>query len=53
MSARCFQHELDHLNGIVYTSKVKPMALQSGLKKRDKILKMVNKMNNNLAKIKR
>lgn len=53
MSARCFQHELDHLNGIVYTSKVKPMALQSGLKKRDKIMKMVNKMNNNLAKIKK
>jgi peptide deformylase len=53
MSARCFQHELDHMNGIVYTSKVKPLALQSGLKKRDKILKMINKMNNNLAKIKK
>jgi peptide deformylase len=39
ISARCFQHELDHMNGIVYTSKVKPMALQSGMQKRNKILK--------------
>jgi len=51
MSARCFQHELDHMNGIVYTSKVKPLALQSGLKKRDKILKMVKKMNSRLTQI--
>lgn len=39
LSARCFQHELDHMNGIVYTDKVKPMALQSGMQKRNKILK--------------
>jgi peptide deformylase len=37
LSARCFQHELDHLNGMVYTSKTKPLALQQGLKKRSKI----------------
>jgi peptide deformylase len=37
ISARCFLHELDHLNGIVYTSRVKPLALQFGLKKLDKI----------------
>jgi peptide deformylase len=39
LSSRCFQHELDHMNGIVYTSKVKPLALQMGIKKRNKILK--------------
>ena len=53
ISARCFLHELDHMNGILYTSKVKPLALQTGIKKRDKLLKMVNKMNKNLAKIKK
>lgn len=53
ISARCFLHELDHMNGIVYTCKVKPLALQTGIKKRDKLLKMVNKMNKNLAKIKK
>ena len=39
LSARVFQHELDHLNGIVYTKKVKPLALQSGMKKRNKLIK--------------
>ena len=39
ISARCFQHELDHMNGIVYTSHAKQMALQSGMSKRNKILK--------------
>lgn len=51
ISARCFQHELDHLNGIVYTDRVKPLALQTGLKKRDKLLKMFKKMNKKIAKI--
>ena len=37
MSARCFLHELDHMNGIMYTSRVKPLALQFGLKKLEKI----------------
>jgi peptide deformylase len=39
ISARCFQHELDHMNGIVYTSRVKPLALQRGVEKRNKIMK--------------
>ena len=47
ISARCFQHELDHMNGIVYTERVKPMALQTGMKKRNKIMKMVKKINGN------
>lgn len=51
ISARCFQHELDHLNGIVYTDRVKPLALQNGLKKRAKLKKMVEKMNKKIAKI--
>ena len=39
ISARCFQHELDHMDGIVYTQRVKPMALQTGMKKRNKLMK--------------
>jgi peptide deformylase len=38
LSARCFLHELDHMNGIVYTSRAKPMALQTGMKKRNKLI---------------
>lgn len=36
ISARIFLHELDHLNGLLYTSKVKPLALKSGMKKVEK-----------------
>ena len=28
IDARCFQHELDHLNGVVYTSKVSSLKVQ-------------------------
>ena len=37
MTARCFLHELEHMNGIMYTQRVKPLALQFGLKKLEKI----------------
>jgi peptide deformylase len=36
LTARCFLHELDHMNGIVYTDRVKPLALKQGLKKVEK-----------------
>ena len=39
ISARCFLHELDHMNGIVYTERVKPLALKMGMQKRQKFLK--------------
>jgi peptide deformylase len=39
ISARCFLHELDHMNGVVYTDRVKPLALKSGLDKRNKVIK--------------
>jgi peptide deformylase len=44
ISARCFLHELDHMNGIVYTERVKPMAFQTGMKKRNKLMKMISKL---------
>jgi peptide deformylase len=37
ITARCFLHELDHMNGMMYTSRVKPLALQFGIKKLEKI----------------
>jgi peptide deformylase len=37
LTARCFQHELDHMNGIVYTMHVKPLAMQMAMKKRSKL----------------
>jgi peptide deformylase len=34
--ARCFQHELDHLNGICFVDKVSQMKLQLAIKKLNK-----------------
>ena len=42
--ARCFQHELDHMQGIVFTEKVSKFKLDYALKKRDKEIKRVQKV---------
>jgi peptide deformylase len=34
--ARCFQHELDHLNGVVFTTKVSKLVLDMAKRKRNK-----------------
>lgn len=45
LSSHVFQHELDHLNGICYTERAKPMSLKMGLKKRGKFNKLVERYN--------
>ena len=37
LTARIFLHELDHMNGILYTTRAKPLALKSGMKKVEKL----------------
>lgn len=37
--ARCYQHELDHLNGVCFIDKVGPMSLEMAQKRRGKALK--------------
>jgi peptide deformylase len=39
LTAQIYQHELDHMNGIVYTEHVKPVAMQMARKKQAKIIK--------------
>ena len=41
LSARIFLHELDHLNGVVYTLMAKKLALEYGFKKRKKLMKKI------------
>jgi peptide deformylase len=41
VSAQCFLHELDHLNGIKFVSYVKPVALQMARKKQKKTIKTI------------
>lgn len=39
ITAQCFQHELDHLNGVRMSDKVGPLALSMAKKRRAKVLK--------------
>ena len=38
IDARCFLHELDHLNGVCYTSKISKLKLDLAVKKQRKLL---------------
>ena len=42
--ARCFQHELDHMYGKVFTELVSKLKLDMAIKKRDKEIKRVTKL---------
>lgn len=44
ITAQVYQHELDHMNGIVYTEKVGPLAVQMARKRQDKLIKKIKKM---------
>lgn len=43
LTARCFQHELDHMNGITYHKHVGNVAMQLAQKRRQKYLKLLSK----------
>lgn len=47
LSARCFLHELDHLDGIRYTSHVKSLALKMARQKANKIVKKIIRSHKN------
>ena len=42
--SRCYQHELDHMNGKVFTELVSKLKLDMALKKRDKEIKRISKL---------
>ena len=43
ISAQVYQHELDHMNGIVYTEKVGPLSLQMAKKRQSKLIRKIIK----------
>lgn len=43
IDARCFLHEYDHLEGIVYTNRVSKLKLELAQKKQQKLLKRIKK----------
>jgi len=44
LTARCYQHELDHMNGIRFTNHVKPLALQMAKKQQKKLIKKIMRL---------
>lgn len=51
LSARIFQHELDHMDGVVYTDRAKPVALNFAKTKRSKLLARYKKAQVKMAKM--
>lgn len=49
VTARCFLHELDHMNGITFTQRVGPVALQMAKQKQEKLKKKVMRTMKNLG----
>jgi peptide deformylase len=44
LTARCYQHELDHMNGIRFTNHVKPLALEMAKKQQKKLIKKIMRL---------
>lgn len=47
LTARCFMHELDHMNGITMVEHVKPLALKMAKEKQNKLFKKVKRLQRN------
>jgi peptide deformylase len=43
LTARCILHEFDHMNGVVFTTRAKPLSLKTGLDKRMKLMRKYEK----------
>lgn len=43
VTAQCFQHELDHLDGVCYDENVKPVAMAMARKRQQKLIKRIGK----------
>ena len=41
ITAQCFQHELEHLDGKVFLERVKPLAMQMARKRQTKLIKKI------------
>jgi peptide deformylase len=44
LTARCYQHELDHMNGVRFTNHVKPLALEMAKKQQKKLIKKIMRL---------
>ena len=50
MDARCFQHETDHVHGVIYRKHISDFKLQRAIKKRDKLIKKYSKIKQSVGR---
>lgn len=53
MTARCFLHELDHMNGKLYTTRANPIHLQRAQNEQKKINRQLRKLNEHQHSVRR
>ena len=51
MDSRCFQHETDHLYGVLNLSYISDFKLQRAMKKRDKLVKKYANMKRSVRRV--
>lgn len=51
MDSRCFQHETDHLHGVLNLSYISDFKLQRAIKKRDKLVKKYANMKRSVRRV--
>ena len=51
LTARCFLHELDHLNGIKFTDHAGPVALKLAQERQRKMIKQMQRISKNAKKL--
>jgi peptide deformylase len=51
LTARVFLHEYDHMEGITFLSRAKPLALKTGMDKRSKLFHKLEKAQKQLSKM--
>lgn len=47
LTARCYQHELDHMNGIKFVQHVGPLAIKMAKQKQEKLIKTITRRKKN------
>lgn len=51
MDSRCFQHETDHVNGVLYLTHISDFKLRRAIKKRDKLVKKFSDMKRSVKRV--
>ena len=51
LTARCFLHELDHMNGVKFIEHAGPLAVQMARQRQEKMVKQIVRINKNAKKM--